>query len=201
MENLILAILDHLHYAGLFVLLLMGGVGIPVPEDLVLLASGFLISAGALDTEAALAVIYLGMLISDFLLYSIGKRLGPLVVEQKRFKRFLTPARLDSIEQKFKKRGVLVILVGRHLAGLRVQIFLAAGIMKMSAARFVMADAVSALVTISIMVGLGYRGGESFEAVRTHLTRVEHLAVVLGVAALAAYLLYRYARSLRRKEN
>jgi len=199
MENFILAIMDHLHYAGLFVLLLIGGVGFPVPEDLVLLASGFLVSAGALDAEAALAVIYPGMLISDFTLYSIGKRFGPMVVEQKRFRRFLSPARLNYIEQKFRKKGVLVILAGRHLAGLRVQIFLAAGIMKMPAARFVLADAASALVTMAIMVGIGYRGGESFQAVMTRITRVEHLAVVIFVAALAAYLLYRYIRSLQRR--
>ena len=48
--------------------------------------------------------------------------------------------------------GYLVVFFGRHLLGFRAQIFLVAGVMRMSAIKFLIADAISALFTIGLWV-------------------------------------------------
>ena len=200
MEGLVNAIIGHLHYAGLFVLLMMGGFGFPVPEDLVLLTCGALISAGALDPLPALLTVYLGMLVSDFVLFSVGGKYGPRVIEKKRFRGLLPPGRFDALKRSFDRWGVLVIIAGRHLAGLRAQIFLAAGISGMRRYKFVAADAVSSLFTLALMAGLGYKGAESVEKLARGVQKAEHVAIAAAVILLAGYLVYRYIRHLRRRE-
>src|SRR5512143_3358934 len=126
-----LTLLSHAPYAGLFVMLLLGGIGLPVPEDITLILTGFLASQELITLPRAVAVVYPGLLIADSLLYSFGRRFGRAVVEHRRFRRILPPDRLAGLEQKFRRRGSSFILFGRYIAGLRVQLFLAAGILRM----------------------------------------------------------------------
>jgi membrane protein DedA with SNARE-associated domain len=94
----------------------------------------------------------------------------------------------------FKKRGIIFILIGRHLVGLRAQILIVAGVMRMNLMKFLLADAASSLFTIALMVGAGYAGGNSLEIIRNDITRIEHLLVVLAVVSVAVFLLFRHLR-------
>jgi membrane protein DedA with SNARE-associated domain len=113
----------------------------------------------------------------------------------------LSPDKLTKLEAQFKLRGVLFILFGRHLIGLRIQIFLVAGIMKMRLAKFLLANAVSALITISIMVGIGHAGGNSLEAHRKDMKRIEHWAIVIVLTGVTFYLFYKYVKASREETD
>ncbi len=117
-----------------------------------------------------------------------------MIVTHKRFQKIISSEKLLSIETKFNKRGTLVILIGRHLAGLRAQIFLVAGIMSMNPVKFIIVDAISVIFTITIMVGLGYLGGNSLQIVKKDLSRIEHITILLVAITALAYLLWRYFR-------
>ncbi|MEW6110282.1 MAG: DedA family protein, partial [Nitrospirota bacterium] len=154
-------LIEHFPYTGLFLLLILGGIGFPFPEDTTLILCGFLISTHVVKPVPALLVIYSGLLIADLFLYFVGKKYGRKIITHKRFRKIVSPERLAALEDKFNKRGIFVVLFGRHLVGLRPQIFLVAGVMRMSALKFIMADAVSSIFTIALMAGAGYMGGNS----------------------------------------
>lgn len=136
---------------------------------------------------------------ADFFLYFIGKKYGRMIVNHKRFHKIISPERLSMLEDKFNKKGILIILLGRHLVGLRAQIFLAAGVMKMSAIKFLMADAVSSIFTIALMVGAGYMGGNSLQVIKRDITRIEHIGILIVVTVVVIYLFFRYFKSRRDK--
>lgn len=69
----------------------------------------------------------------------------------------------------------------------------------MSALKFIMADAVSLIFTIALMVGAGYMGGNSLEVIKKDITRIEHIGILLIVTVLAIYLFFRYFKSRRDK--
>lgn len=190
-------IAEHFPYIGLFILLILGGIGLPFPEDTTLILCGFLISTHVVKPISALFVVYTGILIADYILYIVGKKYGRMIVTHKRFHKILSSERLSMLEDKFKKRGILFILIGRHLVGLRAQIFLVAGVMRMSPIKFLITDAFSSLFTIAIMVGVGYLGGNSLDIIRKDITRVEHVAILLIIILLTIYLLYRFFRIKR----
>jgi membrane protein DedA with SNARE-associated domain len=55
-------------------------------------------------------VIYPGLLMTDFFLYWVGKKYGRMVVKHKRFRRMIFPDRLLKLEEKFKKRDVILMI-------------------------------------------------------------------------------------------
>lgn len=188
-------LVEHFPYAGLFILLILGGIGLPFPEDATLILCGFLLSQTIIKPMPGLLVVYSGLLIADLLLYHFGRQYGRKIVTHKRFHRILSPERFSKIEGQFRTKGSLFILIGRHLVGLRAQVFIVAGVMRMSVLKFFIADAVSSIFTIAIMVGAGYAGGNSLQVIKKDISRIEHVAVFVLIIILVIYLFSRYVGS------
>jgi len=191
-------LVDHFPYVGIFALLVLGDLGFPFPEDTTLLLSGFLIAQDVMKPLPTLLIVYSGLLMTDFSLYWVGKKYGKRVVEHKRFRRIISPERLLKIEEKFKKWGLFIVFFGRHLIGVRAQIFLAAGVMGMSAIKFFLADAASAILTVTLMVGIGYWGGSSIQILKKDVTRIGHAAMVVFLILLAVWIFFIYFKSRRK---
>ena len=194
-------IVEHFPYLGLFVLLILGGIGLPFPEDATLILSGFLVSHDVIKPFRTFLVIYPGLLISDFSLYFVGKKYGRMIVTHKRFSKIMSPERLSILEDKFNRKGILFILVGRHLIGLRAQIFLVAGVMRMPAIKFLIADAASAILTVTLMVGIGYLGGNSIQVLKKDLTRIDHIAVVVFMIMFVSGIVFWYFKNKSKFKN
>jgi len=192
---------EHLPYLSIFLLLILGGIGLPFPEDATLILSGFLVAHGAITPLPIFLTVYAGLLVSDFFLYLVGKKYGRMIVEHKKFRRIISPDRLLKLEEKFKKHDVWVILIGRHFLGLRAQIFLVAGVMRMPAIKFLIADATTALLTIALMGGIGYVGGNSIQILKKDLTRIEHIAIIVLVVLFACWIIYVYFKGSKKFEE
>jgi membrane protein DedA with SNARE-associated domain len=191
----------HFPYLGVFALLVLGGVGLPFPEDTTLILSGVLVAHDIIKPLPGFLVIYAGLLVSDYLLFWVGKRYGRRVVDHKTFRKLISSERLLNLEGKFKKWGVWVVFFGRHLLGLRAQIFLVAGVMKMHPIKFLVADGITALFTIAIMGGIGYVGGNSVQVLKRDLTRIEHVAIVAIVILFTIWIGFRYIKMRRKIRN
>jgi membrane protein DedA with SNARE-associated domain len=195
LENTLL--IHQFPYLGLFLLLVLGTLGLPFPEDGILLLSGFLTAHHVIRPLPAFLVVYSGLLMTDFLLYSVGKKYGRRIVEHKRFQKILTANRLAKLEEKFKRWGALVVFFGRHLLGLRAQIFLVAGVMRMPWKKFLIVDATSALLTITLWGGLGYVGGNSIQTLKRDITNIEQIVMVILAILVGSWLLLRYLKKRR----
>ena len=195
LENTLL--IHQFPYLGLFLLLVLGTLGLPFPEDGILLLSGFLIAHHVIKPLPTFLVVYSGLLMTDFLLYSVGKKYGRRLVEHKRFQKILTANRLAKLEEKFKRWGALVVFFGRHLLGLRAQIFLVAGVMRMPWKKFLIVDATSALLTITLWGGLGYVGGNSIQTLKRDITNIEQIVMVILAILVGGWLLLKYFKKRR----
>jgi membrane protein DedA with SNARE-associated domain len=190
--------INHFPYLGIFLLLILGEIGFPFPEDATLLLSGFLAAHHVTKPLPAFLVLYAGLLVTDFSLYWVGKKYGRGIVEHKRFHKIISSDRLSKLEDKFRKWGVFVVFLGRHVWGLRAQIFLAAGVMKMSAIKFLMTDGIAAFFTIALWGGIGYLGGNSLQVMRKDVTRIEHLVVLLLVVLFVGGTGFWYLKKMKK---
>jgi len=188
-------LVEHSPYAGIFFLLILGEIGLPFPEDATLLLSGFLIAQKVTKPLPTIMVVYCGLLFTDFSLYWVGRKYGRKVAEHKRFHRILSAERLLTLEEKFKKWGIYVVFVGRHFLGIRAQIFLAAGVMRMSTLKFIMADAASAILTMTLMVGIGFLGGNSIEILQKDVKRIEHIGILVLAILFTGWIVYKYFKN------
>jgi membrane protein DedA with SNARE-associated domain len=187
--------INHFPYGGIFLLLILGEIGFPFPEDATLILSGVLTAHDVIKPLPAFFVVYFGLLLMDLLLYSVGKKYGRSIVEHKRFHKIISPVKLSKLEEKFRKWGSLVVFLGRHVWGLRAQIFLVAGVTKMSVSKFLMADGIAAFFTIALWGGIGYLGGNSLQVLKKDVTRIEHIAVVALVILLACGIFFWYLKN------
>ncbi len=186
--------LEHFPYIGLFALLLLGGVGLPFPEDATLILCGFLISTQEVRALPALITVYVGLLIADLTLHFIGKKYGRQVVTHRRFHSLISPERLAYLEEKFNRHETLIILLGRHVVGLRAQIFLVSGIMRMPALKFLVTDMVSCLFTMGLMISVGYWGGSTLKSINHGLVKIGHIIFMVLIVAIISYSLFRYLK-------
>lgn len=189
---------DHFPLIGLFTLLILGSVGLPFPEDATLILCGYLISHAVIPPFRALIIVYAGLLIADTIMYHLGKKYGRSIVTHRWFHRFLSPQKLEALEKKFNRRGILLILFGRQVIGLRSQLFLVSGITRMKYLKFILTDAVAALVTITLMVGIGYAGGNNLERIQKNMKSIGHWVLFIVLTAVTIYLVVAYFRSRRK---
>ena len=70
--------------------------------------------------------------------------------------------------------------------------------MGMPAIKFLLADAASAILTVALMVGVGYWGGNSIQILKKDVTRLEHIAIVVFLILLTAWIFFIYFKSRRK---
>jgi membrane protein DedA with SNARE-associated domain len=187
-------IIQYFSYPGLFILPILGSLGLPVPEEAILILCGVLISESLIKPVPAVIAVYSGVIISDFIIFSIGRRYGRALVTHKRFQKILSPEKLTIVEDKFNKFGPCLIFFGRHLIGLRSQLFLISGIMGMPPNKFIMTDAVAALITVTVMVTAGYTGFNMISYVHLININTGYVISALLIALILIYAGYRYIR-------
>lgn len=161
-----MSIAQQFPYVGFFLLLVLGSIGLPVPEEATLLLGGYMIAQGTVEIVPALLFIYTGLLVSDFIIYYAGRKYGRALLLHSRIQRILPEASRLKIEAGFNKHGLLLILLGRHIIGFRTKLFLVAGSMGLSPAKFLAIDSVAALISMTIIVTLGYTGNDLVDVVR-----------------------------------
>lgn len=127
------------------------------------------------------------MLIGDFIIYLFGRKYGRMAVHHRWFQKFLSPERLVMLEDKFKKKGVYVILFGRQLIGVTVQIILIAGIMRMDIVKFFWANAITVTLRIAVMGSIGYAGGHNLEEIGIDVSKITYVATFLLISCFIGY--------------
>ncbi|HEY6100590.1 MAG TPA: DedA family protein [Anaeromyxobacter sp.] len=180
------AFLEHFGYAAIFLLLVAGGLGVPIPEELTQLSAGVLASQGVLDFRLALVTVWAGILLGDTLLFTMARRHGPRVLRSRFVARVLTEGRRRALTSHFARHAFLTVAVARHLGGVRVAAFALAGVSGVPLRTFILADGLSALVSVPLVVGAGYVFSAHLAQVKRELRAIELgiLAVVLLVAGV-----------------
>jgi membrane protein DedA with SNARE-associated domain len=184
-------------YITAFASLVAAGLGAPIPEELPVVGAGVW---AALETTTEtygayrfliLPVCILGVVISDVLLYTIGRKFGTRILETRFFKRLMPPARREEIEKNFHIHGIKVLLFARFLPGIRSPIFIMAGVLKLPVKRFVIADGIYAIPGVSLLFFLAWYFGDQFvelinsfeHGVSAYLKPMLILLVLLGIIA------------------
>ncbi|NUO53128.1 MAG: DedA family protein [Polyangiaceae bacterium] len=190
-------LLRHGSLALCFLALVAGGLGIPLPEDAVLLAAGAMSHRGVVPIYLAVPVCMAGVLTGDIVLFTMARRLGPAVFERRFIKRLVTPARRVRAEEFVARRGGVAVFVARHVAGLRAPVFATAAINGMPLGKFLLWDAMGLMISAPAVLGLGWWSSEHVELVHRGMARVEHW-VLFGVAiAVLLYAVISRARAQR----
>lgn len=201
--------LDHLTqlfavhgYLAVFVVLLACGFGVPIPEDVSLVAGGIIAGLGFADVRIMVAVGLAGVLIGDASVFLIGRHLGTRALRLRWVARLLTPRRYAQVQAKFDRYGNRLMFVARFLPGLRTAVFLTAGMTRrVSFGRFLLLDGFAATISVPVWIWLGYYGAENREWLIAWIKRGQGGIAIAAVLAIVLAGWFFWLRARRRRER
>lgn len=139
------------------ILLLFGcALGLPLPEELVVIIAGVLIKQGNTSALGAFSACFIGILAGDILLFQAGKIFQQTLVDWFVKKNWLKEHKLIWAREKFQKYGKAIIIFGRLVPGTRMPIFLLSGLMQMPFWSFALIDSIAAAFFIPLWLAGGY---------------------------------------------
>lgn len=180
--------------------MVMESATLPVPSEVVLPLAGFLVFQGSIDFWLAVVVASIGSLIGTIIDYLIGMYLGrAAVLRYGRYVR-LNEKHLAISENWFKKYGNTTVLLARFVPLLRTLVAFPAGISEMKVWKFLLFSFIGIFVWDSVLIYLGYLGGQNSSQIISALTRAFTLIEIL-VVVLAAVVFFAWFRRRSRKQR
>lgn len=152
-----------LHWA-IFLSLILGGLGFPIPEDIPLILAGVVASKGAAPLVSISLVCYFGVVLADLMIYGVGYKFGPRLLSYGTRSPFLpsvTPERVEKVREGLRRKRFMYIFLGRHLFPLRSVTFLTAGALRIPFVEFLISDLIAAFISVTMMIFIGYLLGET----------------------------------------
>jgi len=173
-------------YFAVFWVLVLCGFGIPIPEDVTLVAGGVISGLGYTNVHIMFAVGMAGVLVGDGLMFLLGRHYGERILRSKIGARLMPPKRYAQVQKKFDQYGNRVLFVARFLPGLRSPIFLTAGMSgRISFWQWLQMDGFAALISVPVWVYLGDYGASNREWLMKTVHQLQHgLFALIGIGAV-----------------
>ena len=184
-------LIGHWGYLAIFVLVILGNMGVPLPEETVLILAGYLVWEGDLRLPIVLVIGFLSAVVGDNIGYRIGRQFGQAAIERYALWVLGSSRRLERMRGFVTRYGPTGVFVARFLPGLRFMAGPLAGATGLPPLRFFVANVCGAALYVPLSVGLGYAVGYGLGDYVSRLERAvgELARLVLTVAILGALLL------------
>jgi membrane protein DedA with SNARE-associated domain len=191
-------VLSHGSYLGIIIFMILTGAGLPLPEEVAIVAAGVLSSPsiGQLEPWRAVGACLLGALAGDCVMYWIGHHFGRRVLREHHWwTRFIKPEREAQMEHLLQDHAFKVLFLARFLVGIRSPVYLSAGILRLPFRRFILIDLFCATAVIGTFFALSYFIGEG---VLRWIRRGEWTLTAIAVVVIASVAIYLWRRHVRR---
>lgn len=188
--------LRHYGYLAVGGVLFLEDFGVPLPGETMLIAAALYAGTGALNIWLVAAIALVAAVAGDNVGFAIGHFGGRALIDRFGKYVFMTPDRLDSIEEFFRRHGSKVVIIARFVEGLRQANGLIAGTVEMPWRRFFVANVIGASLWVAVWAGLGYFAGNHVETISKYFTYV-----VIGLAVLVVLVVVRHLVSHRRRHR
>jgi len=159
-QDAILLFFTHQFFLAPVLLLSLDEAGLPLPlGDFTIAYTGYQVSLGRVSYLFAIAILLVADLAGASFLYFISEHYGTLLIKKLEKYIDLDENKLKNVEDKFRKHGVIFIIIGRHLPGFRIPITIFSGISEITYKTFILSTLVSILPWIIFFLSFGQRLG------------------------------------------
>jgi membrane protein DedA with SNARE-associated domain len=189
---------EDFSYSGPFLVLLLCGLGLPLPEEVTLIGSGILLYRGEVEFLPIVLVCSAAILIGDSIPYWLGRRYGMAALQIRWVARVLHPERFARMERRFEEHGNWAVFVCRFFAGVRIPGYFLAGTMGMRYSRFLLLDSLGVALSVPISIWAGAIFGGQVDRLQQTVSDL-HLILAFLALSLALILVLRYRRQRARQ--
>jgi membrane protein DedA with SNARE-associated domain len=191
--------IDKYGYPGIFLLLMLGIVGLPVPDETLLMFAGYLSYKGDLQVGPALVAAFLGTSCGISLSYGIGRWAGLRALTRIGLFFHVGPLQVAQAQAWVRRWGPYALPVAYFLPGLRHVAAIVVGASRLPPGRFSLFAYAGALLWSGTFISLGYGFGAEWRRLSSSVHHTVLLASIFGGLALAVVLALFYRRSMKRQ--
>ena len=197
--NFILNLISQMGYTGVFILMALESCNIPIPSEIIMPFSGFLVSQGRFNLYWLALIGSLGNLVGSLVSYGIAFKLGNKVKEFFLKSKFFATDYLKA-ENFFKKYGVRSALIARVLPVIRTFISFPAGIFKVSLGKFSFYTFFGSLIWSYVLAYIGLYFGEQWQIIENYFHRFDYIILIV-IVGFVCYYIYRKVKQINSRNS
>jgi membrane protein DedA with SNARE-associated domain len=188
LAHIVVGTIDLFGYFGIFFLMVLESCGIPMPSEVIMPFSGFLVVDGKMLLWVIVLAGTFGNLAGSWLAYWIGYKGGRPLIEKYGKYILISKHDLDLADRWFSKYGEWAVFFGRLLPVVRTYISFPAGIAKMNFKTFSIYTFMGALPWTALFAWLGVKMGANWELIREKLHNFDLTILILVILAVTLYI-------------
>ena len=199
LSGIIVATIATLGYSGIVLLMAIESACIPLPSEIIMPFSGYLVSTGQMNLWLVALAGAVGCVLGSLVAYWVGSKGGrPLIEKYGRYV-LVSPHDLDMADRWFASRGEIIVFVSRLLPAIRTFIAFPAGVARMNLKRFVLYTFAGSLPWCLGLAYVGQKLGEKWNKDDTLKTWFHRFDFLIGIAAvlLVSWWIWRHVKHLR----
>jgi len=196
LAGFIIATISALGYAGIALLMAIESACIPLPSEIIMPFSGYLVFTGQMTLWAVALAGAVGCVLGSLIAYWVGAYGGRPLVEKYGKYVLISHHDLNLADRWFQKHGEITIFIGRLLPVVRTFIAFPAGVARMNLWRFNLYTFVGSLIWCYALGWIGMKLGEHWNTLGTYFHRFDAIIGIVLVAGLSWYV-WRHFKQVR----
>lgn len=192
---------------GPFIVLLLCGLGLPLPEDVVLITAGVLAEMDGRTVMFTTLLMYVGVVGGDSMIFLAGKYLGARLLSARWFRRMFSPRKLARVSKLSRATAHGCFSSDASCQDCACRSFFTAGSVRVSFLKFLALDGLAALISVPVFVWLGHFLWAKFkgdiEAMHHALARTQSYSLwaTIGIALVVLLAFFVWFRMRRQKRS
>jgi len=195
--DFVTSIISNLGYPGVIFLMVLDSAMIPIPSEIILVFSGYLVTTGTFEPISLILAGSLGNVIGSIITYYIGLKFGRLFILRFGKYFFIKEHHLEYTEKLFQKYGDKISFLGRLLPAIRTYISLPCGVAKMNLLKYSIYTFVGSVIWNSIFTYIGIQLGSKWYEIDNYSIYFE---IVTG-SVIVTFAIWLIIKMLRKRNS
>ena len=182
-------------YIGIFLFMVAESALIPIPSEVIMPFSGYLVSTGKFNAAYVIIAGAIGNLVGSLVAYYIGFRLGREFILRYGKYVLLRKSHLELTESYFKKYGDISTFISRMLPAVRTYISLPAGVAKMNLKNFIIYTLIGSIIWNSALTYIGIQLGQEWKNILHYSNYFDAIVIIGVIVVIVIFLRSRRSKS------
>jgi membrane protein DedA with SNARE-associated domain len=182
--------IDHFGYIGIMVVLMLGIVGMPIPDELLLTYIGYRISTGSMSYPISFVFGFIGAIAGIFISYYLGVKLGLPFLQKIGPKIHITEKRIEQTKALFAKLGPSVLFICYFIPGIRHLAAFLAGFNAYDRKKFMLYAYSGAFVWVFTFLTIGNYLGKNWIIIKQYMDEYRTFFMTVFILLICLLTIY-----------
>lgn len=188
-------VISNLGYPGVIFLMILDSAMIPIPSEIILVFSGYLVTTGTFEPISVILAGSFGNVVGSIMTYYFGLKFGRLFVLRFGKYFFIKENHLEYTEKLFQKYGDKISFLGRLLPAIRTYISLPCGIAKINLFKYSIYTFFGSVIWNTMFTYIGIQLGSNWQDIDNYSIYLE----IVTVCVIVVFIIWFITKMLKKR--